>query len=473
MHLLRKRAPVLLVLALAILVAGMALEAVRRHALYWYDVRQDYAYSFSAGTSKSFQVVVSNDGFVLPDWNGGRRTALLKLRVSSGILGWWFDPCLEIVTTAGPDRQCFDRGGKGYRYVLLPPTVATPGRHVVLTGIHLDWEEQVAELILFEAHDLRDSRILVLAPHPDDAEIAAFGLYSGHESFIVTITAGNYVDGLYSRLYREGSDQDRLRGTVRTWDSQAVPLWGGVTPERLASLGYPTYSLQAYYEAARAGTAVPEGLRVVQESFRQGATQTLLGGRRPGADWESVVADLVEAISSIRPKVIVTPHPAMDDHTDHQFTTIALLEALDQLQDQTTILLLYNNHHVFAEHYPFGPSEARVTLPPWFSDVEFVSIYSNEVDSATQMRKLFALEAMHDLRGPPLRLSGGPFGVLIDRLKQAYDIVRRDPFGDYSYFRRAVRPNELFFVYGPGDRQLINTIGTAPAEPLLMDQDLQ
>jgi hypothetical protein len=36
-----------------------------------------------------------------------------------------------------------------------------------------------------------------------------------------------------------------------------------------------------------------------------------------------------------------------------------------------------------------------------------------------------------------------------------------------------VRPNELFVVYGPGDRQLINTIGTAPAEPLLMDQDLQ
>jgi len=31
-------------------------------------------------------------------------------------------------------------------------------------------------------------------------------------------------------------------------------------------------------------------------------------------------------------------------------------------------------------------------------------------------------------------------------------LVLRDPVGDYSYFRRAVRPNEIFFVYGPADR---------------------
>ncbi len=73
----------------------------------------------------------------------------------------------------------------------------------------------------------------------------------------------------------------------------------------------------------------------------------------------------------------------------------------------------------------------------------------------TQLRKLFALEAMHDLRAAPLRLTGGPAAIFGSRLRQAFDLVRRDPAGDYSYFRRAVRPNELFFVYRPGDRDAL------------------
>jgi hypothetical protein len=118
-------------------------------------------------------------------------------------------------------------------------------------------------------------------------------------------------------------------------------------------------------------------------------------------------------------------------------------------------LLLYDNHHRLSEHYPFGSSGDRITLPPWFGGVEFVSVYSHELDESAQLRKLFALEAMHDLRGPPLRLTGGPFRTFGDRLHQGFQLIRRDPFGDYSYFRRAVRPNELFFVYRPRDRDAL------------------
>jgi len=452
---------ILLVIAVA-LATVVTLETLRRQALYWYDVRQDYAYEFESAATVTMQVPVTPEGLVLPAWEGAWDTALLRLDVSAGLMGWWFDPCIEIAVGTDVDRQCFERGARGARYVLLPPTAVRPGQPVRLRGSHLGWRAQTAELQLLKAPGLEGARVLVLAPHPDDAEIAAFGLYSGHESFIVTMTAGNYVDGLYSGVSGDESRQDTLRGEVRTWDSLAVPLWGGVPADHVVSLGYLTHSLKAFHDAAAIGEKVPAAVGIVPESYRQGALQRLLGGRAASADWPSVVADLVALLENVHPDFVVTPHPALDINLDHQYTTLAMLEALQKIQDDHVTLLLYDNHHRLSENYPFGPSDARVTLPPSFGGTRFSSVSSYELDADTQTRKLFALEAMHDLRGPPLRLTGGPFDVLLDRLKDAYGAVKRDPLGDYSYFRRAARPNELFFVYPPGERRLISGTPSSP-----------
>lgn len=51
--------------------------------------------------------------------------------------------------------------------------------------------------------------------------------------------------------------------------------------------------------------------------------------------------------------------------------------------------------------------------------------------------------------------ASGPAAIFSDHLRQVRDLIRRDPVGDYSYFRRAVRLNELFFVYRPEDRALL------------------
>ena len=450
-----RRALFVAVVSLCAIAAIIALETWRRHNLYWYDVFRDYVYDFSSGTALTLPVQVDRSGFRLPRWEDARDTALLRLRIRSTLTGWWFDPCLEIETPSGPDRQCFDRGGRGIRYVLLPPGTVQPGGKVNMRGRHLHWEDQEAEVLLFDAPDVRGTRVLVLAPHPDDAEIAAFGLYSQTDAYVVTITAGNYVDGLYAGVHAEESVQDTLRGEVRTWDALTVPLWGGVPAGRVASLGYLTYSLKQFHDAAQAGMPVPEEVRAVPDVYRQGALSTLVGGHAATPDWNSVVQDLAAVVERVRPDFIVTPHPAFDDHTDHQYTTLALLEALDRVGEDRATLLLYNNHHVLAEHYPFGPSDTRVTLPPWFGESRIPGLLSMELDADLQVRKLFALEAMHDLRAAPKRLTGGPATVLLDRLAQAYEVVRRDPFGDYSYFRRAVRPNELYAVVYPEARDSI------------------
>ncbi len=453
-----------LIAGLALLAALLAAETWRRHALYWYDVGRDQAYAFPAASHRTLTVEIGATETILPAWDGPWDTALLRLRVSARLGGWWFDPCVEIGSGANADRQCFERGADGDRYLLLQPGTAVPGQRLALRGQHLDWQPQAAELLIFDNRDLGQGRVLVLAPHPDDAEIAAFGLYSSRESVIVTMTAGNYVDGLYDEIHDDPAVQDALRGEVRSWDSLVVPQWGGVPPDRVVNLGYETHSLPRFFAAAR-GTADAGARDAAPAAYRQGAVEVLLRGRTATADWASVVADLVTVLSTVRPELIVTPHPALDAAPDHQFTTIALLEALRIVEDDRATLLLYNNHHRLAEYYPFGPSDTWMGLPPWFGGEPFGGVYSVALDETVQLRKLFALEAMHDLRAPPRRLTGGPAGIFAGRLREAFRLVRRDPFGDYSYFRRAVRPNELFFVYREHDRAaLLTPIGESSSE---------
>jgi hypothetical protein len=69
-------------------------------------------------------------------------------------------------------------------------------------------------------------------------------------------------------------------------------------------------------------------------------------------------------------------------------------------------------------------------------------IYSHPVPPALQREKLFALEAMHDLRSSPSRLYQLEVGG--DR---AVDPERLEPPGGLNYLRRGPRSNELFFVY--------------------------
>jgi len=467
----RTRWWILASVALLAIILGAA-EGLRRNALYWYDVRRDYQYDWIPATASSHAVLVASDHVLLPPLPGPGGTEFLELRIQASLGGWWFEPCIEIVFGGRQEQQCFERGARGLRYVLLPPGGGTDGGRMNMRGRHLRWSEQSSRVLRFEAPDLQESRVLVLAPHPDDAEIAAFGLYAGRDAYVATITAGDYVDGLYGRLGLDPSEQNRLRGEMRVWDSLFVPQMGGVGPDRTVNLGYETYTLAKLHDQARGGVG-DERLPAsgVVGPYRQGAVQNLLGGRSASQEWSSVVTDLVALIEATRPDFIVAPHPALDAHSDHQYTTIAALEALQSLDDRSTTLLLYTNHHTLSEHYPYGGSTTAVTLPPWFGGTRFPSVYSHAVDSDLQLRKLFALEAMHDLRAAPLRLNtGAPFGVLLERLRQAAESVRQDPFGDYSYFRRAVRPNELFFVYPASQRPGVDALLEAPPPEFLVTQ---
>ena len=165
-----------------------------------------------------------------------------RSRVDAGLTSRWFEPFIEIGCRDGSSlRQYLERAARGLRYLNLPCALddrATGARLVRLRGRYVGWPDQKSELVVFHDPPLSELRILVVAPHPDDAEMVAFGLYSNRDTWIVTVSAGNYADERLARLLDERDDRKLLTSRLRTWDSIVVPLWGGAPPSRSVNLGY-------------------------------------------------------------------------------------------------------------------------------------------------------------------------------------------------------------------------------------------
>jgi LmbE family N-acetylglucosaminyl deacetylase len=449
--------------ALVLTLCLIGLEMARRRNLYWYDVSADYQYGFESGDVQRIPVRLSAEGVTLPKWDGEWQTALIRLKVSSGIPALWFEPSIDVQAGSSvPCRQFFERGAKGLRYanLCLSSRNASPGDLVRLEGMYLDWEEQEAELLLFSVPDLENARILVLAPHPDDAEIASFGFYGGRQTWIVTVTTGSYGGGVYGHLVSGIEERETMQATLRVWNSLTVPRLGGVSPERALNLGYSTLTLEAMYREPDTAIANPFGGSTDIGRWRAWNSSTLLADRHAEPTWWNLVGDLEHLIREIRPDIVVAPHPKLDESADHRFTTAALLSALERLGDPPLHLFLYSVHHPLSHFMPAGPAGAAVTLLPWFeSSTPFRAVYSHPLDAHAQVAKLFALEAMHDLRGSPVPVVHGPFGDAARRFGSLFVSLLHDPGRELSFFRRAVRSTELFLVYPASDRELLQRLG--------------
>jgi LmbE family N-acetylglucosaminyl deacetylase len=155
--------------------------------------------------------------------------------------------------------------------------------------------------------------------------------------------------------------------------------------------------------------------------------------------WNHLVEDLVEILQKLKPSIIVMPHPSLDTHLDHEYTSVALVQALEKWNEKPTFLLYTN--HAEANRYPYGPADTVMSLPHWAgNEITIDRMYSHPLDNTLQRRKLFALETMHDLRLAPDEQST----CEVPNLMKRPDYPR---VADVDYFRRAPRPNELFYVY--------------------------
>ena len=395
-----------------------------------------------------------------------RCTLLLEVELVSGRAR----PRVVIAAAGSGFEQQFAPRTRGRRYVDLGPLHdLTPGSRVQLSarGGRIAAPRR---LLVFEDPDLDGRRVLVLAPHPDDAEIAAFGLYAGTDSDVVTVTAGDAGGFNYRVLFADPQEHYRIKGRIRTWDSITVPRLGGVTPERARNLGFYDATLARMWRQRPEPVAPPIAALDDPSEFRRLNVAARLRDEALQPTWQGLVADLVAELRAVRPDVVLAPRPLLDAHSDHAFTTVALLEALEALASHAApergdgpkageraeeslsspLLLLYTNHMVGAEPWPYGEREARVGPPP-LDAVEGLDpawlgrIHSRPLDEPTRAMKILALEMMHDLRPLDLQDRKSAPEEWREALRATTRALRRER-PSYSYLRRAPRPNELYFV---------------------------
>ena len=419
-----------------LLVGWIAHEAWFADHLF-YAPGDDYNYVFAqdvpALTGRIEAGCLSLDGDI-----GAADTLILQVQLKAGWLGRWLDPYVLI----GNDRQDFERGVNGRRYLNLSGQQdALASGALQLRGRFCRIEPAVT-LFALSNPDYAEQRLMVIAPHADDAELAAFGLYSrARDVSIVTLTQGEIEAESYQALKLDKAAAARLKGRLRAWDSLAVPLWGGVPQSQCLQLGYYCLQLPAMQAQPEAAFASRESGEGDIRSVRTANPITLPGDADGLPSWRNLLADLVAALEHFQPEVVVTPHPQLDPHSDHVASTQALLEAIELSSWKPKTLLLYANHLHDNDRWPMGPAGFGIALPPAIEALPADGLWSPGLDAARQLDKAMALAMQHDLQGAL------PLKRRIRRLIQRLLVGRRWPAtGEDEFFRKAVRRHELFWV---------------------------
>ena len=397
-------------------------------------------YEFSAADSVAHVIQLSRiaDGvhFTWPRTLTHWDTALLAVRS----WGAEQDPYVEVSVGGFRIQQHLDANAVGVRWLNLAGLreQLAGGAEVTIRTHAVTLEAETATLRLFDNHLDLQQRILVIAPHPDDAEIAAFGLYADRQATVITVTAGNAGDMNYRASVSDPAEHYALKGYLRAVDSVTIPWQGNIPPERTANLGYFDGRLDAMFLAPQEIFPEVYGPNTDVALYRRANLSKLVSSAARSNTWQHLVEDLVEVLRKVNPGIVVMPDPRLDTHPDHEFTSVALDQALGQWQGNP-VFLLYTNH-TDENHYPYGPAGTVVSLPPSEQHIRMQKIYSHPTSHALQIRKLFALESMHDLRLSPDEQMTCSSATIAHRP----DYPR---ISDVDYFRRAPRANELFFVF--------------------------
>lgn len=440
--------------ALAVLSAFAAwkLFALRRAAYLryqWYNPKGDCLAPFSGAVIRNVLINQDATGFILPKLESDMASAFLEVNVRATKLGSLFDPCLEIRAGRFCDLQFIERGAEGIRFFNVTRLLASgipAGDPVSLRGRHLTWIHDNIRLHLCRERVRPAERVLVIAPHPDDAEIAAYGLYADTDATIVTISSGDGSDRFSKEAGSLGLSRS-LVARIRTFDSVAVPQLAGIAPERALNLCYPDAQLEAMrdqpardFQSEGDGGLDFAGLREMNRSS--------LLRKAPDCSWESLVADLAHILRQTTPGIIVMPHPWLDPHSDHKAAALAVGEAMAAAGLTEGRFFFYTNHNRRSEFWPFGPPGSGVAMLPLFEGdiVDCEGFYSHTLSAEKQLEKYLALESMHDLREIP-SMQPATIGAIIRRflseIRARLHGLGREPAG---YFRRSVRPDELFFT---------------------------
>lgn len=421
-------------------VVALVFISYMRVSVYPHDVTEDYHYDFQDQYSLTTELDFKDNKLTLPATEYVSQTSLIKVKIKSTLMGRFFQPNIYMTDGTTSLRQYFEHGAQGVRYIDISQLMSNSPSKISFQTNDVDIEDQQIQLTRFENKSIEEQTVLVLAPHPDDAEIAAYGLYSGHKDiYVVTVTAGEAGPANYDEIYQDRATQFIKKGQIRTWNSLTVPMLGDIDPERILNLGFFDGTLKIMADNP---DQITQGLytNVSDINLFRGQNTSSLAAKLDGAvTWNDLVNNMATLLDTIKPDIIVAPLPALDSHPDHKYTFHALAEAIKLTGKKDGELYLYTNHMLY-DHYPYGEMGSVIPLPPT-RDFYFSKLYSHPMDKQTQQSKILALDAMNDLR---LDTEYRFFDVTIIR---AVTMMFENLLGqNVDYFRRSVRSNELFFV---------------------------
>lgn len=422
---------------LLLLLGWVAHEAWFSDHLF-YSPGDDYSHAFG-DHAPSQDVPLADDGsLLLAEPLPAGETLILQVHVRASLLGRFVDPYVMI----GDDRQDFERGVNGRRYLNLSGQAALLGAGELRIEGRFCQVCGPARLTVQANPDYAAKPLMVLAPHADDAELAAFGLYSRcRQASIVTVTQGEIEAENLQVMGLNKAQAAVLKGRLRAWDSLAVPLWGGVPASQCVQLGYYCLQLPAMAEQPETGHGSRESGQSDIRSVRQHNPLRLPADADGTPSWHNLVADLTALLEHFRPEVVVTPHPQLDPHADHVASTRALFEAIAASSWKPAHALFYANHLHDNDRWPMGPAGNGIALPPALVPLPPDRLWSPLLSAEVQLDKAMALGMQHDLQGPR------PFKKRVRRWLQQWLAGRRWPkTGEDEFFRKAVRRHELFWV---------------------------
>ena len=446
----------LLSLALIGLVFGSAWVALRHHRYcreLKYNPRQNFALGVAPKSVEAISIVCDSTGFILPKLTANAVTVFLELHLQYTATGLVFDPSVKISWEAFCDKQFFERGVSGIRFLNLTRLIragAKAGTRVMLHGLRVTWVTGRTPLYVCDQSVRPDDRVLVVSPHPDDAELAAFGLYADTQATVVTVTAGDASDRYTGKNH--GMQLTRAQvGRMRVLDSIIVPQIGGVPRENVLNLAYPDGRLSEMRASPAVDFNKGDQDALDFDGLRRLNVSPLL---RDGAEcrWDSLVSDLAHILKLTQPTVIVLPDPWLDPHADHTATTAALCEALRETNQQDGRFFLTSVHNRWSELIPLGPAGSGVPLPPRREGESpaMDGFYSHALSLERLTEKYLALEAMHDVR----ELSACSSQTVRDLAKKLREVAGASIHGmgvpPTSLLRRAVRPDEVFWTISVG-----------------------
>ncbi|SBS35697.1 GlcNAc-PI de-N-acetylase [Marinomonas spartinae] len=346
------------------------------------------------------------------------------------------------------NTQYFESGEEGTRYLNLSGMLNNNAKSVATLVFKHCRLPNYGKLLAFKKPDFSDGPILILAPHADDAELAAYGFYRdfAKSTWITTINAGQNVQKLEKQYIPSLDDNMRAavarKAAIRAWNSMTTPLLAGVPLEQLSSLGYFGLTKNALYNATKEVQKDPILAELTPQVSRQWNRIFLPNDLPNKSSGEALVMDLASLLEQIKPTTVLVTEPEIDPHPEHVMSAHALALAIHESTHTPERVLMYVNHLRHIKTFPYGPEHAKTALPPWFDETSVFgtfSCYSHQLDIAAQKEKVVSFDTMHDLRSKPR------VGKMLKRwwnkkvLKNGYQY-----YGEHVYFQTHIKSNEVF-----------------------------